>query len=759
MYIVYHTIAKHIDLARLRVLFPLIFLSLFTYGQTNTARPKIGLTLSGGGAKGLAHLGILKAIDSAGLKIDYISGTSMGAIVGGLYSVGYSADTLIKISRTIDWDVLLRNQANLRSLFMEEKEESSKYIVELPWINHRFHLSTGLIEGQELWLKFSELFFPVYNVKDFSKFAIPFCCISTDVSSGEAVVMKKGEIITAIRSSMAIPSVFTAVDHDSCRLVDGGITRNFPVKDVKEMGADIVIGSNVASGLLPSEKIRNVFQILLQVAFFRESEDAKKEVPLCDIYIPMNMENYSMGSFSDAEKILALGIQEGRRLYPVFKKLADSLNAIYGEQAVVRDRLPSVEKLTLSSVDVNGVEKTTRDFFIHTMDFRLNTPYSAKELASKVRRAFGTRYYQRITYSLTPKEDGTCHITFNVVENPLTFGKVGLHYSRFSGIGIIGNFTTRNFFITNSRSLVTINLGESFRIRGEHLQYIGRLKNFAFTLKTQFDRFDFISYDEFKQSGLYKQNYLELSEKFHYSSNRSITIGIGHRFEWLKYNPTINIPGLSFKGRSQFSTLFAYINHNTLDRNIFPKRGIKIEAEGGRIARQHLKINFLVDGKEPEDPDSLSAGNEPFLYTTLLAEGYLSVTTKTTLFLIGQSGINFNYSDNVMNEFAIGGMVKLFRRQVLFAGLQEGTAYSTAYAAVQGGLRWQLFNNAYLTSRANVLFNNFISQSKFIRGKDFYSGYALTFSYNFALGPLEMSLMYSDQTGRVQTFINLGIPF
>ena len=140
--------------------------------QTLAVRPKIGVTLSGGGAKGLAHIGILKAIDSAGLKVDYITGTSMGSIIGSLYAIGYSADTIVKITRTIDWDLVLSNSSSLRSLFMEEKEEYSKYIIELPWINSQFRLPTGVLTGQELWLKFSELFFPVYNQKDFSDFSI-----------------------------------------------------------------------------------------------------------------------------------------------------------------------------------------------------------------------------------------------------------------------------------------------------------------------------------------------------------------------------------------------------------------------------------------------------------------------------------------------------------------------------------------------------------------------------------------------------------
>ncbi|MES1159888.1 MAG: patatin-like phospholipase family protein, partial [Bacteroidota bacterium] len=133
-----------------------------TPAEPGSHRPKIGLTLSGGGAKGLAHIGILKAIDSAGLKIDYVTGTSMGSILGALYAVGYSADSIEKITRHIDWDLLFSNQSTMKGMIMEEKDEYGKYDIELPWVNHWFRFATGLIEAQELWLKFSELFHPVY---------------------------------------------------------------------------------------------------------------------------------------------------------------------------------------------------------------------------------------------------------------------------------------------------------------------------------------------------------------------------------------------------------------------------------------------------------------------------------------------------------------------------------------------------------------------------------------------------------------------
>lgn len=739
----------------------LVWLLLFVHtaaAQIPAHRPKIGVTLSGGGAKGLAHIGILKAIDSAGLNVDYITGTSMGSILGSLYAIGYSADSIEKITRSIDWDLLLSNQSSLRSIFMEEKDEYSKYVIELPWQKNSFRLPSGLLQGQELWLKFSELYFPVHQQKDFSKFSIPFRCIGTDVGNGEAIVMKEGEIVSAIRSSMAIPTVFTAVDFNGKRMVDGGIVRNFPVRDVKEMGADFVIGSNVASGLLPSEKVRNAWQILLQIAFFREAEDAKTEVPQCDIYVPFKLEKFNMGSFGEGNAILDQGIEEGRKLYPRFKRLADSLNAIYGYTELRKNRLPQISSTIISSYEVHGVDRTSADFFVHTMDLQLNRSYTAKKLSNMVRQAYGTRYYSRIIYSLIPQPDGSSKIIFDVTENPFTFAKLGINYNRFTGVGIIANLTARNFFITNSRSLVTVNIGESFRIRGEHLQYLGRLKNFALVAETQFDRFDVSTYDQYQEDGLYKQTFFKFGERFQFSPSRSFSIGIGHRFEWVNYTPKI-AKGVEFKGNNNFNTLYGFIAYNSLDKSVFPRNGVKLYGEAGRVTEQHPDISFLSNGDIVTNPDSIRISTYPYLRTTLDVESYLSFGRRTTLLLNGQGGINFNYQRNVMNEFAIGGLTKVFRNQITFAGLQEGTLYTPSVAMLQGGLRFLLFNNTYITGKANVLFTNFISRSEFFKNPDFLSGYSLTYSYNFALGPLEISTMYCDQTNRLHWYINLGIPF
>jgi NTE family protein len=731
---------------------PLFFSALPAQTQS-THRPKIGLTLSGGGAKGLAHIGILKAIDSAGLKIDYVTGTSMGSIIGSLYAVGYSGGDIEKIARKIDWDQLLSNQSSLRGITMEEKDEYYKYIIELPWVNHWFRLSTGVLEGQELWLKFAELFYPFYNIKDFSKFSIPFKCIATDISTGEAVVLDSGEIISAVRSSMAIPSLFTAVEYNGKKLVDGGVIRNFPVKDVKDMGADFVIGSNVSSGLLAADKVTNAIQVLLQVAFFREAEDTRMEVPLCNIYVPIPLEKYSMGSFGDANSIINEGLEEGRKLYPRLKELVDSLNTLYGAQDTVRDRLPRSHTVKLSSYEVRGLKRTTADYFVHTMDLLTNHYYSARDLSRMVRKASGTRYYSRIIYSLQPQTDGTCKIIFDVTENPFTFAKIGLNYNQFSGISAIVNITARDFFTPNSRSLVTVNIGENFRIRAEHLQYFSRKSNFSFTLGTQFDDFNITTYDNFKQAGLYSQNYFKLDGKLGYSTMRSITMGLGARFEWTRYNPSFNST-VYFKGENHFTTSYFFLRHNTLDRGVYPRHGLKLEAEADLVYRQHPNITIQPRG----NTDTIVA-TAPYQRALLKLETYMPFSRKTTFSVKAQSGINFNYSNNIMNEFSIGGLTDIFHNQVTFSGLREGTLYSPALAELQVGLRYQLLSNTYLIGKVNTLFTNFISKSPFFVNPDFLSGYSLTFAYNFALGPLEVSAMYCDQSRRVIGYVNIGIPF
>lgn len=724
-------------------------------------RPQLGITLSGGGAKGLAHIGILKAIDSAGLKIDYVTGTSMGSIIGGLYASGYTADSIEKIARCVNWDLMLSNAASLHSMGMEEKDEYDKYAVELPWVNNGFRLPSGMLESEELWLKFSELFFPVYNIKDFLKLPKKFRCIATDVSSGQAVVLDKGEIVSAVRSSMAIPSVFTAVEYQGRKLVDGGIVRNFPVHDAIDMGADFVIGSNVSGGLLPKEKINNVFQVLLQIAFFREDENTNKEKKLCQVYINHDLENYSMGSFSYSNEIIDEGIATGRKMYPVFKQLADSLNKLYGPEKATPRPLPDLREVKITDYAIEGLSRTNRYFFLSLMQFARNKWYTASSLAEHIRVAFGTRYYQKIIYRLEPLTDSTAKIIFTAQEHPLTFAKLGIHYNSFSGISLIGNLTSRDFFVpySRSRSLVAVNIGENMRIRGEHLQYFDRLNRVSLNTLLQLEQVGFNTYNSSSErDGVYQQLYFKAESNLSMSLLRKMSLGIGHRFEAFHYTPSISTNNLEVKGNNKQHNSYAFFKYNTLSNNVYPRKGLKIQLEAGRVYGADPDVDFYRNGTL-QNKDTLGFSYGAFSKTTFSLVHYVPLTQRVTLVEYLQAGANFLDKQGPLNAYYIGGLSNEFRNQILFAGLNEGTMFTNSVLACQLALRYQMFSSIFITGRANLLYHDIITSNTRSRKAGYLSGYALTFGYNFLLGPLEISAMYSEQSKRVLPYVNLGIPF
>ncbi len=731
-----------------------IFSVLNLCAQQVPLRPKIGLTLSGGGAKGLAHIGILKAIDSAGLKIDYITGTSMGAVLGALYAVGYSGIEIEKICKDMDWDALFSNQIPLQALSMEEKNQYSRFALDLPYINKKIRLTTGLIEGQELNIKLSELFFRVTNTKNFNHFAIPFQCMATDLETGNLVILDSGDIVTALRASMAIPSIFTAVNIAEKKLVDGGLVRNFPVKNVKQMGADITIGSNVTGGLSTKDRISNPIDVILQMAFFKEADDFKEEIPLTNLYIYMPLRKYNMGSFSSTNEIMKIGEETGNSYYHQFKKLADSINSI-SDQIIKKDSIIPTMSIYITGHEVSGLVKTSRPFFSHLMDFYDYRYYTASQISRKIRRAYGSRYYSSITYSCIPVSKDTAKIIFNVVENPSTLLKAGLQYSNFRGINVHLNITSRDFVINNSRSLISLSLGESYQLETEHLQYLGRKKIVAAIAGFHIDRLNINTYNNFKRDGAYKQTYYTTYFNLQNSGNNKISAGIGASYDLIMLNPTTKSTFES-KGRFSSAKSYAYLNFNTLNQTFYPKKGVKIKTEFGIVYDQRQKLNIFQNGL-PVDISTFNFDN----YSRLYLDGvfYIPLKSQLTFFSEFQAGINFTNKPNVFNNFIIGGISGNFRNQIRFAGLQEATVNAATVTTLQLGMRYLIYNNIYIIGRINGLIKDFATKKNATSNKNFLSGYAITFAYKSPIGPLELSGMYCDQSKQIQSYVTFGIPF
>src|ERR1044072_9339935 len=723
--------------------------------QTGKERPKIGLTLSGGGAKGLAHIGILQALDSAGLKVDYITGTSMGSIVGALYAMDYSGDSIEALAHKLDWDNLFANQASLKDFSYEEKSEYNKYIIEIPFEYGKPKLASGVITGEQLWLELARLCWPAKDVRDFTKLNIPFKCIATDVATGDIVTLDTGHIVSSIRASMAIPSIFTAVKIGDRKLVDGGVVRNFPVITAKEMGADIVIGSNVAGGLRKADKLVTAFDILYQLGFYKDAIDFKEARKQCDIYIHHDLENYSAASFGSVDSIIELGKIKGREMYPVFKHLADSLNALYPGTPFVKDRLPFVPDVELTSVHVHGLLHSDEKFFLGRMNLKPDGCYNPEQLGDALRNVFGTRFYKEITYDLLPDGPAKSRMDVRVDENPLTYVKVALNYNTFTNASAIVNITQRNFIVPNSRSLVTAGISENPRLRAEYFKYLGRKRDFGFGMGLYYENNGLNLYEDFRRSQQYRTNYANAEIHMQYALSRIMSVGVGTRWEYFNYRPTFDSEQ-EIRGNTNQLNSFLNFGINSLDRKIYPRSGTDLQLEAGYIYNQNHGFRAYSNGQEIH-LDSLKLSFNNYQHAMLQFKYYFPLGGEDALQFGASGGVNYNYDQPIVNGYMLGGLNNVTHHQLTFPGIYEGEVITSSAAIVQLAYQREIVRNIFLVPRAGVAVYDFIND---VSAKYKYlSGYSMTAGYNSRLGPIEASLMYCDQDGRLRGYVNIGFNF
>lgn len=739
----------------LRRIFHILLIALPLLSEAQSTRPRIGLTLSGGGAKGLSHIGILKAIDSAGLKVDVVTGTSMGSIIGSLYAAGYSGNQIEDIARNIDWSSMFSNRPPLELINMNEKREYANYAVEIPFENGKAKLFSGFIEGEEIWLRFGELFYPVYPIKDFSKLPIPFACVATDAASGKPVILTEGEIVKAIRASMAIPSVFSAIPYKNTLLIDGGVVRNFPVRDAKAMGADYVIGVNLSQGLLPADKLLSPVDMLYQIGFYKDAEDFAREAKACNLLIEPDLKDFSAASFGSSDSIMMIGNLTGKLFYPRFKKLADSLRALYPDAVPKNDRLPRAEKVILDGFKIEGLKYSNEKDFEGKLGLQAGRAYNAKDFSNAVRRAFSSDNFRRIAFFVEPREPGHAVLRCEVVEIPRTFLKVGLHFHSYSNVALITTLSTRNLLFNRSKTFLKVNWSPNPRALLRHDQAFGKAQRWGSMFSAYTDKFRFPIYSDFNQAYEYKSQYSYLDLRFYKLIGTTTLLGFGVSKEWVKLYPEVT-PDEQFIGDIDFWNGYFFYQRNSLDLKSFPRNGSFIDLQAGVVFSQ--RTNFLFTSSNGSfSSDSLHLPFHPYQQLKIKAGKYIPLGRRWTLITQLNSGMNFNYKDTYFNFYSVGGINDFIRNQIPFAGITENQVMTSSIAAVQAGLQYEPITNLVATFRANIGYYDIIERdpSKW----SMLSGYALSTGYRSPIGPIEISALYSDQSRSLVGYVNVGFTF
>ena len=753
-------------------------------------RPRIGVVLSGGGAKGVAHIALLQTLDSLGIVPDYIAGTSMGAVVGGLYAAGYSGDSLKKIVDSITWNEILTNQPPLSEINIEEKDEAGKYVYELPVDHFRPRVPMGLIDGQKLEELLARLFFPVHAITNFDSLATPFLCMAFDVIKGDAVIQRKGNLVRAIRSSMAIPTVFTPIHEAQSLLVDGGVSCNFPVSYCRDMGADFIIGSDVGSGMYDERSMNSVAKLLMQTAMLASNKDNQRQRQLCDILVSYEQTlTYQTGDFVRSLEIWKQGKMSVAGKLAELAQFADAIHAFPSRKR----KLPDFNRnYVVGAIRTTGLSYKTRDFALRKFGLSRGDTVSIRELENRLRIVFGTRMFDRINFAIEPAPQGSGELVLNGKEAYNGALKGAVHYDTEQGVGVIVNLTLRNFLGTPSRLSATADISETPRLRFHYYHFLNKKVDIWLSTGVYFEG---ITQNAFYRGvtlpasvNNFTDYYLSLNKSF--SKNSYVSLGIHQELFYqrakvkAKYRTTIEETEVdSYHWNHWFAEAKYY--SNTLNKRMLPTTGKEITL----IAKYAFNNKYRYD-LYLRDSVNLSSGKSveweglanPYLRLEGAGTWLCPVSKQLSFVLQSRLGLTFNVmlsnsSKNMTQSlgqgdfFSVGGIYNRPRSTVVpFYGLRENEISAPQIALGSVGAQFRMGRNVYLTPTFNLLaggydpggfFRNVATWKTISAVPDQNSafhewGYGVTGSFSSIFGPISLTVSKASHIDQLRVFFGFG---
>jgi NTE family protein len=429
--------------------------------DTARAVQRVAVVLSGGSAKGFAHIGVLRVLEHAGIPIDLITGTSMGALIGGLYAVGYTPAGLERIVTTLDFKPIFQDAFDPRFLGLERRVVASRTLVSLPLHRGRPELPGGLIEGQRISDLLARLTWPAQTVRDFRQLRTPFTAVATDVENGQAVALDSGSLAAAMRASMSLPSVFQPVKIDGRLLVDGGVVRNLPAKEARERGATVVICSDVSGGLAEATDVRSVIDVISQLVAFQMTASTAEQRRLCDIHIQPDTKGLSSDSYDRGAEWIKRGENATRAALPKLLEIVASKNeslhgARSGYDKMVGDTV-RVRRVEVRGLPGRGEHLARR--MLHLRDGALVTPDTMEQA---VQRVYATGLYGAVTYNLERVDSGTIAVISPVPREDDYVG-FGFRFDDQHLASLLFTETIHNRLRYGSTTLLELRLGEQIR--------------------------------------------------------------------------------------------------------------------------------------------------------------------------------------------------------------------------------------------------------------------------------------------------------
>lgn len=717
------------------------FAQLAVDSLPDTKRPKIGLVLSGGGAKGFAHVGVLKVIDELGIPIDYIAGTSMGGLIGGFYAIGYSAVDIEKIILNQNWEELLSDHVSRKFVPIYEKKDFERYILSFPIKPKGIQLPSGIVGGQNVINLFERLTIDYHNETDFKKLPIPFLCIATDLETGEAVVLDKGYLPLAMRASMAIPTYFAPVEIDDKLLADGGMINNFPVKELINMGADIIIGVDVQAGAKSKEELKSLLDIINQTASLMALNNFKDNLKYCDIYIKPKINEYTVGSFQDADSLIRKGEEIAQTFIPVLLELKKKYNL---KKTKIKRYVPPCDSSVfyIKNIEVKGLNEVSYSLLYGKLNLETNSEVSLSKLQDGINRIYGSRYFDRVDFQMKGEKEKT--LIVNVKERTTKRFNVGLHYDSDNNAAVLLNTTFRNKLKSGSRLSFDLKLSENPRFKTTYTIDNGLRP--GLNMEAEFNDSEVYAFENGKKITSYNFNYLKFDINTHSIFRESYSFGLGGKIEYYNINSEFTIPDIvDIRNEDYYFTYYAFLNIDSHDKAYYPKSGMCLYGEYKLVTNNGVSL----DGME-----------RPASVAYLKFQKAISLSSAFTVYpkFYGRVVWGKNIPDFYVSYTGGIDQTDYFDIQIPFVGLERMEMASINTFVFRVDFQYELFRNNYLILKTNAGKLVEDVNDAFIRG-EWIKGIGLTYSYNSLIGPIEFSLMYSDKKSGISNYVNLGFWF
>lgn len=748
----------------MKYLFSIVLLFSFAFGfsqeqdsllskYSNGKVPKIGVVLSGGGAKGLAHIGVLKILEEEGVRVDYIGGTSMGAMVGGLYASGYTAEQLDSIFRVIDFDRVVQDNLPRRVKSFYDKENDEKYAITFPFQKMRFGIPVALSKGQNTYNLFNQLLFDSRHITNFNDLPIPFLCIATDIETGEEVILNKGNLAQAIVASGSFPTLFTPIEIDGRSLTDGGIVNNYPIDEVRKMGADIIIGVDVQADLMDRKELNSAVKVVTQIINFQKLGTMQEKINSTEIYIKPDITGFNVVSFSDGSQIVKNGEDEAKKYRELFRKIAEIQKMDKKEGRPRQD--PSM--YNISDIAIRGTENYSRSYILGKLRFKPNEPVSFADFNEGFNRLNATQNFRFIGYHFEDDNQGGDKLIVNLSEDEIkTFIRFGLHYDELYKSGLLINVTHKKLLTRNDVISGDLVLGDNFRYNLDY--YIDNGFHWSFGFRSRFNQFktdipaNFSGYiPDLEGLKNISVSYYDFTNQAYFQTifKQIFSVGAGLEHKVIDVNSgTITINGQDFNDvykSSNFLSTYGYITIDTYDKKYFPKSGIYFDGNFKWI------LNSTVLG-DTFGKYSIVQGSFGYAKTFF---------DKLTFTLNNETGFTIEESDGLL-DFLLGGYgyntINNFRH---FYGYDFLSITGNSYIKGMIGIDYEIFRKNHLNFHANFANagSNIFNRLDAWFTSPAYTGYAFGYGMETIIGPIEVKYSWSPEVRQNFWWINVGFWF